>query len=73
MSDETNEEEAWLHSVMRDFNYIVISGRYGPLFYELLTDDAKLIIQNMYLLEKNNVIGIKHIRYMKAQLKEILK
>jgi hypothetical protein len=64
MSDETNEEEAWLHSVMRDFNYIVISGRYGPLFYELLTDDAKLIIQNMYLLEKNN---------MKAQLKEILK
>jgi hypothetical protein len=55
MIDDMNEEEAWLHSVMRDFNYIVLSGRYGPLFYNMLTDEAKLIINNMRECELRNM------------------
>jgi len=54
MSDEINEEEAWFHSVVRDFNYIVLSGKYGPLFYKLLSDEAKLILNNMYNMEQLN-------------------
>lgn len=42
-----NDEEAWLHHVIKDFDFIVCSGKYGPLFYDLLSDDAKLIINNM--------------------------
>ena len=44
---DVNDEEAWLHWVMIDFNYIVKSGKYGPLFYDLLSDEAKMIINNM--------------------------
>jgi hypothetical protein len=47
-----NEEEAWFHHVVKDFDYIVCSGKYGPLFYKLLSDEAKTIINNMYHLEK---------------------
>jgi len=42
-----NEEEAWLHHVVKDFDYVVRSGKYGPLFYELLSDESKIIINNM--------------------------
>jgi len=55
MSDEVNEEEAWLHHVIKDFDYVVRSGKYGPLFYPLLSDEAKFIINNMRECEKRNL------------------
>ena len=50
-----NEEEAWLHHVIKDFDYVVRSGKYGPLFYPLLSDEAKFIINNMRECEKRNL------------------
>jgi hypothetical protein len=55
MTDEVNEEEAWLYKVVDDFNYVVCSAKYGPLFYDLLTDQAKLTLSNMYNLEKQGL------------------
>lgn len=55
MTDEVNEEEAWLHHVIKEFDYVVRSGKYGPLFYPLLSDEAKLIISNMRECEIQNV------------------
>jgi hypothetical protein len=60
MTDKTivsvvNEEEAWLHHVIKDFDYIVRSGKYGPLFYALLSDEAKFIINNMRECELRNM------------------
>lgn len=52
---DTNEEEAWLHHVIKDFDYIVCSGKYGPLFYKMLSDQAKLIINNMRECEIRNM------------------
>lgn len=52
---DTNEEEAWLHGVIKDFDYIVCSGKYGPLFYKMLSDQAKLIINNMRECELRNM------------------
>lgn len=46
--DNTNEEEAWLHHVIKDFDYIVCSGKYGPHFYKYLSDDAKVILNNLH-------------------------
>lgn len=54
-SADVNDEEAWLHWVMIDFNYIVKSGKYGPLFYDLLDEDTKTIINNMRECELQNV------------------
>jgi hypothetical protein len=50
-----NEEEAWLHHVIKDFDYIVRSGKYGPLFYALLSGEAKFIINNMRECELRNM------------------
>jgi len=50
-----NEEEAWLHHVLADFDYIVQSGRYGPLVYDKLSKETKQILHNMYVLELNNI------------------
>jgi hypothetical protein len=50
-----NEEEAWLHHVIKDFDYVVRSGKYGPLFYTLLSDEAKFIINNMRECELRNM------------------
>ena len=50
-----NEEEAWLHHTIKQFDEIVCSGKYGPLFYKMLSDDAKLILNNMRMLEINNM------------------
>lgn len=50
-----NEEEAWLHHVVKDFDYVACSGKYGPLFYNMLSDQAKLIINNMRELEVRNM------------------
>lgn len=50
-----NDEEAWLHHVIKDFDFIVCSGKYGPLFYDLLSDEAKLIINNMRELTLRNM------------------
>jgi hypothetical protein len=52
---DVNDEEAWLHWVMMDFNYIVKSGKYGPLFYDLLDEETKTIINNMREVELGNV------------------
>lgn len=54
MSDDpdVNEEEAWLHGVIKDFDYIACSGKYGPIFYNMLSDQAKLVISNMVELDK---------------------
>ena len=54
-----NEEEAWLHHTIKEFDYVVCSGKYGPLFYNLLSEDAKLILYNMGVLKANNM-EIKH-------------
>lgn len=50
-----NEEEAWLHHVIADFDYIVQSGRYGPFVYDKLSEETKMILHNMYVLKLNNV------------------
>jgi hypothetical protein len=47
-----NEEEAWLHHAVKQFDNIVCSHKYGPLFYELLSNDAQLILNNMYVLKQ---------------------
>lgn len=52
---DVNEEEAWLHGVIKDFDYIVCSGKYGPLFYKMLSDQAKLIISNMQECQKREL------------------
>lgn len=52
MNAEANEEEAWFHHVVKDFDYIVCSGKYGPLVYKLLSDQAKLTLNNMYNIEQ---------------------
>lgn len=50
-----NEEEAWLHHVIKEFDEVVCSGKYGPLFYKMLSEDAKLIINNMAELERTGM------------------
>ena len=47
-----NEEEAWLHHAVKQFDNIVCSHKYGPLFYELLSNAAQLIRNNMYVLKQ---------------------
>jgi hypothetical protein len=54
-----NEEEAWLHHTINEFDYVVCSGKYGPLFYEMLSEDAKTILYNCAVLKLNNM-EIKH-------------
>ena len=50
-----NEEEAWLHHTLKEFEYVVNSHKYGPLFYDLLSDDTKLILSNMINLDKKGL------------------
>jgi hypothetical protein len=50
-----NEEEAWLHHTVKDFEYVVTSGKYGVLFFDLLGDDAKQVLRNMFTAEDNNL------------------
>lgn len=50
-----NEEEAWLHHTIQAFDHVVCSGKYGPLFYKMLSDDAKIILYNSAILELNNM------------------
>lgn len=44
MTDETQSEEFWVHHVVKDFDYIVSSGKYRGLFYEMLSDETKEIL-----------------------------
>lgn len=46
------EEEAWLHHAVKQFDNIVCSHKYGALFYPLLSEDAQLILNNMYVLKQ---------------------
>jgi len=55
-----NEEEAWLHHTIKAFDEIVCSGKYGPLFYKMLSNDAKQILFNMKMLEENKM-EINHV------------
>lgn len=50
-----NEEEAWLYHTVKDFEYIVNSGKYGVLFYDLLGEDTKQVLKNMLTAEANNL------------------
>lgn len=51
MHQTVNEEEAWLIHSIKTFNEIVTSGKYGPLFYQHLSKDAKMVLFNMLALE----------------------
>jgi len=55
-----NEEEAWLHHTIKAFDEIVCSGKYGPLFYKMLSNDAKQILFNMKMLEEKKM-EINHV------------
>jgi hypothetical protein len=50
-----NEEEAWLHHIIKQFDEVVCTHKYGPLFYELLDEETKTIINNMREVELGNV------------------
>ena len=50
-----NEEEAWLYHTIKDFEYVVNSGKYGILFFEMLSKDTKVILTNMLNAEANNL------------------
>ena len=45
-------DEAWFHGVMRDFNVVLNSGKYGPLVWENLNHSSRMIISNIVLLDK---------------------
>jgi hypothetical protein len=47
-----NLDEAWFHGVMRDFNIVLNSGKYGPLVWENLHPDSRIIISNIVFLDK---------------------
>jgi hypothetical protein len=51
-----NEEEAWLHHTLKEFEYVANSHKYGPIFYEMLSKDTKTILNNAYELEKRDMI-----------------
>lgn len=50
-----NEEEAWLYHTVKDFEYVVSSGKYGTLFFEMLSQDAKQVLANMLNAEALNL------------------
>ena len=50
-----NEEEAWLYHTIKDFEYVVSRGKYGTLFFEMLSQEAKQILANMLNAEANNL------------------
>ena len=41
MTDNTQSEEFWVHHVVKDFDYIVSSGKYPDTFYEMLSEETK--------------------------------
>lgn len=47
------DEEAWFFRRIADFDYIVKSGRYGPMFYPLLSDETKQILYNLMWMDAN--------------------
>lgn len=46
-----DEEEAWFVNAINEFQFIVNSGKYGPIFYQFLTPQTKQVLSNMFLLE----------------------
>jgi hypothetical protein len=44
-------DEAWFHGVISNFNEVVCSGKWGPLVWENLSPEAKLIVRNLVLLD----------------------
>ena len=50
-----NEEEAWLYHTIKDFEYVVNSGKYGTLFFDALTKETKQILANMLNAEANKL------------------
>jgi hypothetical protein len=57
MHHEVNEEEAWLIHAIKTFDEIVTSSKYGPLFFQYLSEDAKIVLMNMTFLEKAGYKG----------------
>ena len=57
MHQTVNEEEAWLIHSIKTFNEIVTSGKYGPIFFQHLSEDAKMVLYNMLILEKTGYEG----------------
>ena len=57
MHQEVNEEEAWLIHAVKTFDEIVTSAKYGPLFFQYLSEDAKIVLMNMTFLEKAGYKG----------------
>jgi hypothetical protein len=46
-----DSDEAWFYGVMRDFNQVVNSGRFGPLVWDNLNDNSKVVVRNLVLLD----------------------
>ena len=46
-----NRDEFWFYGVIHDFNQVVCSGVWGPKVWDSLSEDAKLILKNMVLLD----------------------
>ena len=55
MSKLENEEEAWFVHTINEFQFIVNSGKYGPMFYQFLTPETKQILANLYALEQSGL------------------
>lgn len=52
MTDEM-PEEAWVHHVVKDFDYIVSSKKYQGMYYKMLSQETKdillkILISNIY-------------------------
>lgn len=41
MTDNTQSEEFWVHHVVKDFDYIISSGKYPDSIYNMLSDKTK--------------------------------
>lgn len=55
MTNDENPEEAWFVNAINEFQFIVNSGKYGPIFYKFLTPQTKEILNNMYALEQSGL------------------
>jgi hypothetical protein len=46
-----DRDEFWFYGVIHDFNQVVCSGKWGPLVWDALSPEAKLIVRNLVLLD----------------------
>lgn len=43
-------DEAWAYHVISSFDSLICTAKWGPVFYKELSDDAKTILYNMWVL-----------------------